>query len=410
MLTTRENELLTRVEGDAPMGRMMRATYWIPAATSRTLIADGTPQRVRLFGDDFVAFRATDGRVGFFDERCPHRGVSLALARNENCALQCIFHGWRFHVSGETIETPTQAIAAEQFAKTIKVNHYPVREAGGLVWVWLGGGAPAPFPDFPFTHLAEHQISMGATKVPVNYLQGLEATLDSSHIAYLHRDWIGDLGAAFKTTGDVHAPEFRFVSQPYGFSAGALRQRPDGRTDVRCAEFVLPFHTSTPTSRPGMGSFQFLVPIDDVTTWWLIIFWNAHGPIDPAVLEIQGPEHADLDNFVPPLGGPETHWGQDRAAMKAGSFSGFRAGLLSEDTVVQVSMGPIADRTKEQLCSGDAAIVRLRRTLLDAAARHQAGKPVNPHAMSYRTLQAHAGVVDTVGSWTDLAGAEIAPG
>src|ERR1700743_2479014 len=105
MISQQENDLLTLVEGDAPMGQMMRQNHWIPALRAARLEADGPPVRVRLFGEDYVAFRATDGRVGFFDERCPHRGVSLTLARNEHCALRCIFHGMKFDVSGTVLET-----------------------------------------------------------------------------------------------------------------------------------------------------------------------------------------------------------------------------------------------------------------------------------------------------------------
>jgi phthalate 4,5-dioxygenase oxygenase subunit len=75
-ITREQNELLVRVEGDAPMGRLLKENYWIPACLSAQLPAGGDPRRVRLFGKDHVAFRATDGRVGFLDERCPHRGAS----------------------------------------------------------------------------------------------------------------------------------------------------------------------------------------------------------------------------------------------------------------------------------------------------------------------------------------------
>src|SRR5262245_17847644 len=95
MLTAEQNRFLTEVEGDAPMGRWMRERHWIPCTRSDSLKPGGAPQRVKLLGETFVAFRAEDGRVGFFDEACPHRGVSLVLARNEDCALRCIFHGWK---------------------------------------------------------------------------------------------------------------------------------------------------------------------------------------------------------------------------------------------------------------------------------------------------------------------------
>ena len=154
-LTKSENERLTQVEGEAPMGQWLRREHWIPFAISGKLVADGAPLRVRLLGEDFVAFRATDGRVGLFDERCPHRGASLALARNEHNALRCIYHGWQFGVDGRTLDVPTQAGDKEAFCRDVPLRHYPVREGGGIAWVWLGeqgrkGATPPAFPDFEF--------------------------------------------------------------------------------------------------------------------------------------------------------------------------------------------------------------------------------------------------------------------
>ena len=223
MLSSQDNDLLTRVEGEAPMGLMMRENHWIPCLRAGKLEADGAPERVRLFGENFVAFRATDGRVGLFDEGCPHRGVSLALARNEDCALRCIFHGWKIDVSGVVLETPSECNDPETFARGVKVNHYPVREAGGLIWVWLGKSKPARFPDLPFTHVQAHQVFIATTKLPINWVQALDATLDSAHIAFLHRDWMPDLGERFTATGENLAPRYEFETTPYGMRAAALR-------------------------------------------------------------------------------------------------------------------------------------------------------------------------------------------
>ena len=108
MLTTAENELLCRVEGDAPMGRLMRR-HWIPAALSEQLREpDGTPVRLRLLGEDLVAFRDTQGRLGVLGESCPHRKASLALGRNEECGLRCVYHGWKFDVDGNVLEMPSE--------------------------------------------------------------------------------------------------------------------------------------------------------------------------------------------------------------------------------------------------------------------------------------------------------------
>ncbi|TVV76664.1 Rieske 2Fe-2S domain-containing protein, partial [Sphingomonas solaris] len=142
MLTPAQNRLLTEVEGDAPMGAMMRERFWIPCALTETLVADGAPKVVRLMGRGYVAFRATDGRIGFFDEACPHRGVSLGLARNEDCGLRCIFHAWKFDVSGKVVEVPSEGARSASFAAQVTLNHYPTFEGGGLLWVYLGKGPP----------------------------------------------------------------------------------------------------------------------------------------------------------------------------------------------------------------------------------------------------------------------------
>src|ERR1700733_14299061 len=110
MLTQTDNDLLTRVEGDAPMGRLIRENYWIPFARGAALVTGAPPYGVRLLGHNYVAFRSTDATVGFLDERCPHRGTSLLLARNEGCKIRCIFHGWSFSADGKAVDVPTESV------------------------------------------------------------------------------------------------------------------------------------------------------------------------------------------------------------------------------------------------------------------------------------------------------------
>ncbi|HEX2725160.1 MAG TPA: Rieske 2Fe-2S domain-containing protein, partial [Beijerinckiaceae bacterium] len=108
MLTAEENDLLCRVEGDTPMGHLMRR-HWVPAVLSEQLVEpDGTPVRVRLFGEDLVAFRDSDGRLGVLGEYCAHRKASLALGRNEECGLRCLYHGWKFDVDGNVLEMASE--------------------------------------------------------------------------------------------------------------------------------------------------------------------------------------------------------------------------------------------------------------------------------------------------------------
>ena len=122
MVTREENELLCRVTGDAPMGKMLRQHYWLPAVLSVRVRKGEAPVRVKLFGQNFVAFRGADGKVGFLDEACPHRGASLALARVEDCSLRCLFHGWKISSAGEVLEVPNEPNSPKEFARTVKVN------------------------------------------------------------------------------------------------------------------------------------------------------------------------------------------------------------------------------------------------------------------------------------------------
>lgn len=414
MLTRDENELLTRVEGDAPMGQMIRNHHWIPAMRAGALRSDGDPVRVRLLGEDFVTFRADDGRIGFFDEACPHRRASLVLARHEGCALRCIFHGWKIDVSGKVIEVPNEPDNPERFAARVKVNHYPTREAGGLLWVWLGKGEPARFPDLPFTHLPDDHVYIASTKIPVNFVQGLEATLDSSHIGFLHRDWLGDLTSGdtdrFKGADSAVAPRFEVRETEYGYRAAALRDLGDGTVLARLNEFVLPFHSSTAPGRPNQGAYQIMVPIDDTNTLWYFVGWDTKAPYDASELILASPG-ADIDNYVPAPGTRENNWGQNREAMRNGtSFAGFSAGLLTEDTVIEISMGPIVDRTREILCRGDLAIVKMRSLMIRAAREYAAGKPPLGTAASipYARIYATAGTIEQGDDWAATAFEELA--
>ncbi|RYG56217.1 hypothetical protein EON80_29630, partial [bacterium] len=186
-MTQEKNDLLTQTGQDTPMGRLLRQ-YWVPAIRSSALEADGPPVKVRLFGQEFIAFRATDGRVGFIDEACPHRGVSLALGRNEENGVLCIFHGWKVDVTGAVVDAPCEPAARrEKFCASIRTRRYSAFESCGVVWVFVGIGTPPPFPNFEFHGLPDGHVSIRRAVVHYNWLQGVEAHIDSSHVPILHR-------------------------------------------------------------------------------------------------------------------------------------------------------------------------------------------------------------------------------
>ena len=386
MLTNEENRLLTEVEGDAPMGRWMREKYWIPCARALSLPAGGGPKLIRLLGRNYVAFRATDGRVGFFDEACPHRGVSLMLARTEGCTLRCIFHGWSFDVSGKAVEVPSEGERSAAFAAKVKVNHYPTFEGGGLLWVWLGDGPPPPRPPVPFLDLPRDQVWVSRTITPCNWLQGVEGTLDSVHVGTLHHSWISrvrDIGwnSTIGLTLNSH-PRYEADDTPYGLRAAALRKIGDDQQYLRVSEYVMPFITLVPNSMSNRNGTIFIsVPIDNENHMLFWGYWDEEKPLNMDNEAMLRSGEVDYDNYASFTGTRENGWGQDREAMKRGHFSGFDQCLLQEDVVVQFSMGRIADRTKEQLCSSDVAIARARRRLLrelDAMANGEAVATIEP--------------------------------
>lgn len=404
-MTREDNDLLTRVEKGAPMGRMLRQHYWVPAVLSSRLEADGAPVRVRLFGDNFVAFRATDGRVALLDEACPHRGASLALARNANCALQCVFHGWKISVSGELLEMPNEPHKPRELAKRVKVRHYRAIEGAGLVWAWLGEGEAPPPPDFEWMNLpATHAVSCGA-ELPCNWLQGVEATIDSSHIPLLHASWAAATSTDFGKTTANTAVRYEHDETPYGYRLAALRDLADGRCLARVTEYIAPYYALIAPIDQGANQDRIViiaVPIDDENLIQWYIYYNPTRPLD-SILRTRRANTWPMCGGIP--GGPESTWGQDRNAMKHGNSTGFYD-IPVEDFVVAVSMGPIVDRTKEFLCSADQGVVRVRRLLLaslQAFLKGETPKTAKTESMHYRDIRSVGGTLpNTDADWRVL--------
>jgi phenylpropionate dioxygenase-like ring-hydroxylating dioxygenase large terminal subunit len=419
MVTPDENEKLTRVEGDTPMSRLMRENYWLPFSISAHLVPGEAPMPVRLLGENFIAFRADDGRIGFFDELCPHRRASLALGRIEGNGVRCIYHGWKIDVSGCIAEAPTQVVRTEQFAANVRVAHFPVHEAGGLAWVWLGGTEAPAFPELPFAGFDTDHSWMTVSRVPCNWLQGLEGTIDSVHVGFLHQTWHRETARLPDRSNLAIAleyhPSYETQSTPYGMRAAALRRTPDGRTYVRITEHLMPLVTVVPigSTRPGNGAVFAISPVDDVNH--LVFF----GAFSDAPLE----RSEDMPGFVAPGFSPDPHdfgglrgdrsnrWGQDRELMKAGHFTGFGRNLLEEDAAIQTSMGPILDRTKEHLSSSDVAVSHARRMLLDGLSAAEKGERPPGSALGtdpVRLPNALEGVTEEGSRWEDIPRHQLA--
>lgn len=379
-MTPNENQCLTRVTGDAPMGRMLRANYWIPFARDEALRPGRDPLRVRLLGTDLVAFRGEDGAPGLMDEHCPHRRASMALARVEGNALRCIYHGWLLDGTGRVTEVPSEGERSARFCARLRTSRYHVRDAGGLVWAFLGEGDPPPLPPLPFMAVPPQGRAWWRMTVSCNWLQGFEGALDSVHLNYLHSGWADPEAKAKFLSG---LPRYEIGDTAYGLRTAAIRDPGAGRVHFRVAEFIAPFYAFSASRQPAIPtdcSCFISVPVDDETHMLFFGVWDESGTVQSMDRFFDGLDPDDL------LAGDfhrGNNWGQDREAMARGHFSGFTRSVLHEDLGVQMSMGPIVDRSAEQLCGTDLAIVRMRQYLLDLLRLQDEGRPVDGALSAY---------------------------
>jgi phthalate 4,5-dioxygenase oxygenase subunit len=386
MLTREENELLCRVEGDAPMGQLMRR-HWTPVCLIEEVSEpDGTPMKARVFGEDLVVFRDSDGRVGVMDEYCPHRRASLVYGRNEEGGLRCLYHGWKMDVEGTVLEMVSEP-AASGMAEKVKHKAYPVKEWGGMVWAYMGPQDAVPEFEPPrWAPTAEARVSIAKAILPCNWAQILEGAIDSAHSSSLHSsDMVPARVDGAKATANAwlrpstdKAPRLQVQRGEYGFRYAAIR-RPikDAATNdyVRSTVFVAPATALIPPNNL-YNVANINVPCDDTSTAFYFIAWG-HPSQTPETETwrkfLRQTVGVDLDQYYRPLRNQDNRFWQDRQAMKAGNFTGI-AGFPNQDVAMWVTMGPIADRTHDRLGASDLAIVEFRKQMLEAVQAFQNGE------------------------------------
>ena len=388
MLTTAENDLLTRTDVDQAMGQYFRR-FWQPAALVDELReADGAPLRVNIMGEELVAFRDTEGRVGLVDAYCAHRGANLFFGRNEQCGLRCVYHGWKFDVNGKAVDLPNVPAGAA-LHDTARIKAYPTCEYGGIVWAYLGPAMdklPA-VPSLEFGQLASRNRYVTKQFMECNWAQIMEGDLDTSHFSFLHMpapdvpsnenpDAPADERRLRWIRGDP-MPQFSIEEHEVGFVIGGARAADSGERYWRMTQYMLPAHGSGPSTMPGETYFGFtLVPVTDESCWIYTYAWNPDRIIDDdeRAKFVRGYGIiAELDEHYVPLRNRSNDFQIDREAQKQRTFTGVK-GLAEQDAMIQQSQGYIADRTRENLTATDAAIVRFRRTVMDGAQTLAAGE------------------------------------
>ena len=384
MLSREDNDRLTRVARGTPMGDLMRR-YWMPAAFADSVARpDGPPLRVKLLGEELVLFRATDGRIGLLAEHCPHRTASLFFGRNEENGLRCVYHGLKFDVTGKCVNAPclpkTSATQLEAYKKQLRIKAYPCVERAELIWTYMGPAEHMPdFPDLEWTLVpTAHRLTTRHIQ-ECNWLQALEGGFDASHLAFLHR------GLPDPTRNIV--PDFyEVVPIDCGMAVATGRETGAGNILWSINPMMMPFHKVIATALPAAHMW---VPIDDHNTMLYSTDFNPQAPLDETDLErIRGGDWIHTENIPGTdhaVRNKANDYLIDREAQASGTLYSGLKGPGIQDSAIQESMGPIADRTAEFLLPGDAAIVKIRRLLLRTMDDLASGKVLpGMDAASYR--------------------------
>jgi phthalate 4,5-dioxygenase len=382
MLTKERNDLLTQTGPGTPMGNLFRC-FWQPALLAEELPEpDCPPVRVQLFSERLVAFRDTQNRLGLIDEFCAHRCVSLWFGRNEENGLRCPYHGWKYDVTGQCVDVPSEE--DPKFRERIKLKSYLLVEKGGILWAYLGDpNEKPPLPEYEFCNVGPAQRFISKRLQECNWLQAMEGGIDSSHVSFLHSGALKTDPLFKGAKGNQYnqqdlRPQFEVVEQPGGLLVGARRNAEDDQYYWRITQWLMPAFTMIPPRADHPVHGHFWVPIDDEHCWAWSFDYKASRELTAAERKAMEAGDGIHCEYIPGTFIPKANKGNDylmdREAQKAGlTYSGVR-GIAIQDSSLQESMGPICDRTHEKLAPTDRGIMLARRMLFKALEELAQGK------------------------------------
>ncbi len=415
MLSKEDNELITNTDAGAPMGELFRR-FWLPVALAEELpAADCNPVRVQILGEKLIAFRDTNGALGLVDAFCPHRGAPLFFGRNEECGLRCVYHGWKFDVDGNCVDLPS-APEGETYKLKIKLKSYPVREAGDLVWAYMGPkDKMPPFPDFDWIKLPSSHRYVTKFQLECNYLQATEGDFDPSHARFLHSILDGGIkrerlegpgstiGLSSYSSTDPNEPYPRVVGdrrvkadfpqapenillEDHGPATMSIQvtEQANGRVTAQAVPtWWMPIFCPPGLVAPGHFASNMRIPIDNENLMFFRLRWSL-SPISREDLEEYKHGGYTHPEMIPGTWRTKANvhndYEIDRVAQKWLSYTGIKTFPLQDIAMMENQWGPIADRTQEHLTSLDHYIIHLRRRLLTAAKALAAGiEPTEPH-------------------------------
>ncbi len=402
MLSAEDNRLLTESSSGTPMGDLLRR-FWLPVLLSEEIPdADGTPRKLTVMGEDLLAFRDTRGRVGIIDQQCPHRGANLWLGRNEDCGIRCVYHGWKFDIDGRCVDMPTSYPDLNAKDK-IRIKAYPAREHGGMIWAYMG--PPERMPKLPAMEVAlvppSHRY-VSKKWQDCNWVQAMEGSIDTAHFSFAHLtfdkqededlDIQRHLASPMSRMSFDHVrwiaddprPVIKVNAHDAGLIVAGGRIARDDNIYWRIAQFLMPVHAYAPSAMPGENMFgQSFVPVTDTSCWIYTYAWNPERPItdqERALYRGGNGVISEVDENYMPLRHKGNDYLIDRKLQKTRSYTGIK-GVSEQDSAVQDSQGPIADRTREHLGPTDLGILRFRKLVMDCARDLQRG--VEPGAAAH---------------------------
>jgi phenylpropionate dioxygenase-like ring-hydroxylating dioxygenase large terminal subunit len=414
-------ELITRTGPGSPMGQLMRQ-YWIPALKSSELVADGPPVRVLLLGEKLIAFRDSAGRVGVMDHRCPHRCASLFYGRNEEGGIRCVYHGWKYDVTGQCVDQ-ANIPPHQNFADKIHTKAYPARERHGAVWIYMGNADPIPdLPPFEAClQPREREAGLRFVQRRCNWLQAVEGDLDTSHVGLLHFGHTKAAPGMEASRKDIvanRAPEYRILETPHGLTYGAYRPSAtvEGGTYWRVAHFLYPFWIMPPVSSLEQNVMvRAFIPMDDEHCMFVgfesLSFQRLSDRTRTPGFSVRDnlqPNTSDWYGRFRMVESPENDYQIDREEQRNTSFTGIQ-GIHTQDQAVTESMGGIVDRSFENLAPSDIAVARNRRMLLKTAEAFQNGTrpPSADNPQLYDGVRGGYYTTTEAGDWLTLHKKEV---
>ena len=376
MLRKDQNDLLTQTGPGTPMGDMFRC-YWIPALLAEELPDnDCAPVRVKLLGERLLAFRDSEGRYGLIDEFCAHRGVSLWFGRNEQGGLRCPYHGWKYDRTGQCVEVPSEPKESGYCGK-IKLKSYPLIKIGDILWTYMGPAEnEPPHPEWEFSLVPSEQTFTSKRWQECNWLQAMEGGIDSSHVSWLHSGSLNSDPLFKGARGNKYnmsdaRPFFEVTDSEGGLYIGARRNAEEGHYYWRVTPWVMPSFTMVPPRGNHPVHGHFWIPIDDENCWAWSFDYRPERALTTeerqAMIDGKGIHVAYVPGTYRPLANKDNDYLMDREAQRKGTTYSGVEGIAMQDASLQESMGPIVDRSKENLVSTDNGIIMARHRLMKAA-------------------------------------------